>query len=92
MRRTDLTSTLSIVTYKLQFNVTRKIEKFLEIWSLQIVRKGIWPCPLLPRCISMSFIVGRLLILIQCGKFELCNRDIESAIYQNLLLNFIKSI
>ena len=29
----------------LQFNVTREIEKILEIWSLQIVRKGIWPCP-----------------------------------------------
>jgi hypothetical protein len=31
----------------LQFNVTRKIEKILEISSLQIVRKGIWqlsPC------------------------------------------------
>ena len=31
--------------YYLQFNVTTKIEKMLEIWSLQIVRKGIWPCP-----------------------------------------------
>jgi hypothetical protein len=28
----------------LQFNVTRKMEKILEIWSLQIVRKRIWPC------------------------------------------------
>jgi hypothetical protein len=28
----------------LQFNVARTIEKILEIWSLQIVRKRIWPC------------------------------------------------
>jgi hypothetical protein len=28
--------------YYLQFNVTTKI---LEIWSLQIVRKGTWQCP-----------------------------------------------
>jgi hypothetical protein len=36
----------------LQFNMTRKIEKFFEIWSLQIVRKGIWPCP--PPCHDAS--------------------------------------
>ena len=47
MSRTDVQNGLDF-HFKycyLQFNVTRKIEKFLEIWSLQIVRKGIWPCP-----------------------------------------------
>jgi hypothetical protein len=28
----------------LQFNVARTIEKILEIWSFQIVRKRIWSC------------------------------------------------
>jgi hypothetical protein len=35
---------MTVLHCYLQFNVTRKIEKILEIWSLQIVRKHIWPC------------------------------------------------
>ena len=38
----------------LQFNVTRKIENILEIWSLQIVRKHIWPCTPRPQRVWTS--------------------------------------
>jgi hypothetical protein len=52
------------MTVLLTVNVTRKIEKMLEIWSLQIVRKRIWPCTPRPRCASERlYLVGRFLTL-----------------------------
>jgi hypothetical protein len=34
---------ISIVTYSVNVIINTKIEKMLEIWSLQIIRKGIVP-------------------------------------------------
>jgi hypothetical protein len=75
--------------YYLQFNVSTKIEKIVEIWSLQIVRKGIWPCPPLPRGPTTS-LVGRLLILIQSIEFTFSCPENYLHLPENLLEIYLK--
>lgn len=55
-----------------EFDVTRKIEKILEIWSLEIARKGIWQLsPFHNTSISTSLVcsIVNSRILIRTIKF-----------------------